>query len=245
MSKSDFYNFIEYTLKIGDWQKVISLCSTHIRQNPEEPNILIYLGVAHSYIGALSEAVNFFKRASKLLSRDVNFQIYITKLLLEIGKNKEANNIIETAIEINENYPELLVEKGWIELKSYNYEESIIHFQKALEINPDFEPAKKGQETVIASKTHTESAVSRIENLGKYIAQKCGEEVIDSPFAGMKYPSNFSSGPSRAALAQKLLGCYEKELHAAIFMLMKEKYDVFLNIGCAEGYYTVGLARKF
>ncbi|MGD1809770.1 tetratricopeptide repeat protein [Dapis sp. BLCC M126] len=120
MSKSNFYNSIEYTLKIGDWQQVISLCSTNMVQNPEEPNIPVYLGIAHSRIGNLSEAANFFKRASELLPRDVNFQITITKLLLEIGKNKEANNIIETAIKIHGNCPELLVQKGWIKLKSYN-----------------------------------------------------------------------------------------------------------------------------
>jgi hypothetical protein len=41
----------------------------------------------------------------------------------------------------------------------------------------------------------------------------------------------------------KLLGCYEQELHPALNRAIDTDYGVILNIGCAEGYYPVGLAR--
>jgi hypothetical protein len=41
----------------------------------------------------------------------------------------------------------------------------------------------------------------------------------------------------------KLLGCYEAELHPHILAAAGRGYDTVINIGAAEGYYAVGLAR--
>jgi hypothetical protein len=67
-------------------------------------------------------------------------------------------------------------------------------------------------------------------------------EVLNGPFKGMKYPSLQSAG---GAIYPKILGSYEHEL-AAVFERMKTKrYDWILDIGCAEGYYAVGLALMY
>lgn len=42
----------------------------------------------------------------------------------------------------------------------------------------------------------------------------------------------------------KILGCYEQELHTAVEAAIHNQPDVILNIGCAEGYYAVGLAMR-
>ena len=41
----------------------------------------------------------------------------------------------------------------------------------------------------------------------------------------------------------KLLGCYEFELHPHILAAAGRGYDAVINVGAAEGYYAVGLAR--
>ena len=46
-----------------------------------------------------------------------------------------------------------------------------------------------------------------------------------------------------SALVPKFVGSYECELHAAISSLRGEAYAGVVDIGCAEGYYAVGLAR--
>jgi hypothetical protein len=61
-------------------------------------------------------------------------------------------------------------------------------------------------------------------------------EVVAGPFRGMRYPDP-------AAYLAKLLGTYENELHATIARLPALRPDVIVNIGSAEGYYSVGLAR--
>ncbi|MCM8804977.1 MAG: 50S ribosomal protein L11 methyltransferase [Candidatus Omnitrophica bacterium] len=67
-------------------------------------------------------------------------------------------------------------------------------------------------------------------------------KVINGPFKDIKY-SKLKSICS--TLAPKLLGTYEAELHDIIEGICKTKYSVIINIGCAEGYYAVGFAKRF
>jgi hypothetical protein len=68
-----------------------------------------------------------------------------------------------------------------------------------------------------------------------------GHAVKHGPFKGMKYPESKSVGSS---LFPKLLGSYEKEIHPVIERICKRPYTEILDIGCAEGYYAVGLAIR-
>ena len=65
--------------------------------------------------------------------------------------------------------------------------------------------------------------------------------VLNGPFKGLKYPK-FKSRSS--SLYSKLIGSYEMELHSTIKQVIDNKYDQIINIGCAEGYYAVGLAIR-
>ncbi len=68
------------------------------------------------------------------------------------------------------------------------------------------------------------------------------KEVLHGPFQGLKYPAMASIG---SALYPKLLGCYERELHGIIANILLKEYTEVLDIGCAEGYYAIGLGLKF
>jgi hypothetical protein len=64
--------------------------------------------------------------------------------------------------------------------------------------------------------------------------------VWSGPFRGMRYIDySFCS-----ALMPKLIGIYEKELHAAVEDLIAWRPEVVVDIGAAEGYYAVGLASR-
>lgn len=65
--------------------------------------------------------------------------------------------------------------------------------------------------------------------------------VLNGPFKGLKYPTLRSKSSS---LYSKLLGSYEAELHTVFQNAIDKKYDQIIDIGCAEGYYAVGLALK-
>ena len=70
--------------------------------------------------------------------------------------------------------------------------------------------------------------------------------VQSGPFAGMKLLRE--QGWDDGALSPMLLGCHEEELHAhiegEIIRLSALENPVVVNIGCAEGYYAVGFARR-
>lgn len=66
--------------------------------------------------------------------------------------------------------------------------------------------------------------------------------VKNGPFAGLVYPEASATG---SALLPKLLGGYEDELHPVLMELREQAYDLIVDVGCAEGYYAIGLGKMF
>lgn len=76
--------------------------------------------------------------------------------------------------------------------------------------------------------------------LGKFIKKQTENKVINGPFEGMKY-IQYAVG---SAFSPKLLGIYERELYPIIEEVIKAKFNHIIDIGAAEGYYAIGLARR-
>jgi hypothetical protein len=68
-----------------------------------------------------------------------------------------------------------------------------------------------------------------------------GRTVLDGPFRGMKYPMRSLINRHSIPI---LFGTYELELHPIIEEVVTKHYDRIIDIGCAEGYYAVGLAQR-
>jgi hypothetical protein len=69
----------------------------------------------------------------------------------------------------------------------------------------------------------------------------CPDLVVKSGiFEGMKFPR---MEPSNTPLPY-LLGSYERELRPVLDRIIIKNYTEVVNIGCAEGYYAVGLALR-
>lgn len=79
----------------------------------------------------------------------------------------------------------------------------------------------------------------RSQMLLNTILQKDGATVQSGPFAGMVYTNAASEGSGAA----RLLGCYEVSLAPIIAQIVRSDYPQIIDLGCAEGYYAVGLAR--
>lgn len=63
--------------------------------------------------------------------------------------------------------------------------------------------------------------------------------VLTGPFRGMQYFNKIVWGP----ITPKWIGSYEMELHPIIEKIIATDYKLIVDIGAAEGYYAVGLAR--
>jgi hypothetical protein len=74
------------------------------------------------------------------------------------------------------------------------------------------------------------------------LIERYGTTVLNGPFRGMRYTKEMLlcrlGGP-------RLLGCYECELHSVLEGLFWQDYESVLDIGSAEGYYAVGISRRF
>jgi len=69
-----------------------------------------------------------------------------------------------------------------------------------------------------------------------------GREAVvrAGPFAGMRYPPR-RLGDVDAAVA-KLLGVYEREIAWVFERAIAQRVPAFIDVGCADGYYGVGMA---
>lgn len=90
------------------------------------------------------------------------------------------------------------------------------------------------------SKLSSSSDMEIIDLYTKQFLAKYGYLVVGGPFKGMKYiPEAVGSG-----YLVKLVGVYEEILHEAISAIISRKYTTMIDIGCAEGYYLIGVGMK-
>jgi len=82
-------------------------------------------------------------------------------------------------------------------------------------------------------------AIWRSRMIARALRDQNGGRVLGGPFAGMAYVEDATEG----ALAPRLIGTYEDELHPYLAEALAADPEVILDIGCAEGYYAAGLAR--
>ena len=72
------------------------------------------------------------------------------------------------------------------------------------------------------------------------VLERHGTLVLQGPLQGLDFLRQSTEGCHIA----KLLGSYEQPLQAFIEAAIVANYATVLNIGCAEGYYAVGMARR-
>lgn len=81
---------------------------------------------------------------------------------------------------------------------------------------------------------------TRINNI---VIKSTNSTVQQGPFGGMRLINKFSWGDGD--ISTKLLGMYEQELHQTLIDISKERFGSIVDVGCAEGFYAVGLARMY
>ncbi|HEU5003742.1 MAG TPA: hypothetical protein VFW71_13340 [Actinomycetota bacterium] len=67
-----------------------------------------------------------------------------------------------------------------------------------------------------------------------------GNMVLDGPFRGLRYLPATTWGTA----APILVGTYEQELVPVVESWVLRAPDLFVDVGCAEGYYAVGMAVR-
>lgn len=74
------------------------------------------------------------------------------------------------------------------------------------------------------------------------ISKRTDGRVVQGPFTGMKILNQAKWGDGD--IGGKLLGTYESELFPSIEKSIKMNPDVVVNVGCAEGYFGIGIGMR-
>ncbi len=72
------------------------------------------------------------------------------------------------------------------------------------------------------------------------LVARSGDRVLAGPFQGMSYPIR----ASESSRVTRILGGYEASLAPIIESIIARAYPLVIDVGSAEGYYAVGLARR-
>lgn len=94
----------------------------------------------------------------------------------------------------------------------------------------------------VLSEILSRALFARHAKITELLVGAMGRNVGSGPFVGTILPEIVSW--SELDTASKLLGCYEAELHESIEKGIGRSPEVVVNVGCAEGYYATGLARR-
>jgi hypothetical protein len=88
----------------------------------------------------------------------------------------------------------------------------------------------------------TDAARMQVREIARQLIDAVGPRVQFGPFAGTLLAE--STSWQDGDIVPKILGCYEEELHNSMQKAIERRPEVVINIGCAEGYYATGLARR-
>lgn len=96
---------------------------------------------------------------------------------------------------------------------------------------------------LVKAKQVSESDKQSFKEKCRYIINKIspGFKIIQGPFKGMQYPH---IDITESALVPKIAGAYESHLHSIVEKVIATNYSDIIDVGCAEGYYAVGFAKR-
>jgi len=92
----------------------------------------------------------------------------------------------------------------------------------------------------VKARVHSIVWHARLCRILRAFGGEAGLFVKSGPFKGMRYVSQSPWG----GLIPRLIGYYEQELHPVLEGIFKRPYRTVIDVGCAEGYYAVGLALR-
>ncbi len=112
-----------------------------------------------------------------------------------------------------------------------------MHLRVASAIVPD-----AGKHAIDRVRTHLRRR--RMTPLREEYVRRYGLDVLRGPFAGMRYPPDLAAhGHVSHHLIAKLVGSYERQVYPWFEEWIAGDFDLVIDVGCAEGFYAVGIAR--
>lgn len=96
-------------------------------------------------------------------------------------------------------------------------------------------------DTLLFNNIRKKNIIRRGKKIIKKLSDNSNYQVLDGVFKGLQY---HSLDITESALVPKIIGSYEYQLQPLFNKIIQTKYTDIIDVGSAEGYYAVGLAKK-
>ncbi len=100
-------------LKAEDFAKAESILSKAVQDSPEDPQAVLYLGMAQEGMEQFDAAVTSYSRAIEITPQLVEANQHLSALLLDLERNQEALDAAEAGLKVEPNNAALLVNKAY------------------------------------------------------------------------------------------------------------------------------------
>lgn len=129
---------------------------------PSDPGLLLRTGRARLELGDTAQAEALFQQAGELLPKDPAVAASMAELLIRDGRLKEARESLELLSRVNptSHFPWYFL--GVVDLEEHREAEAARKFERALTLQPDFEPAYADLAVVQMSQTNTPAALATL-----------------------------------------------------------------------------------
>ncbi|MBX3733133.1 MAG: tetratricopeptide repeat protein [Verrucomicrobiae bacterium] len=128
-----------------------------------DPALLLRLGRAWMDLGDATAAEAMFQQAARQLPRDPAVAANLAELMIRDGRLKEARESLELLSRFNptSHFPWYFL--AILDLDERNVDEAVRKFERAIAVNPDFEPAYADLAAVQMNRGQTETALDLLK----------------------------------------------------------------------------------
>jgi tetratricopeptide (TPR) repeat protein len=214
--------------KSMDVQVKLGLVENPKTEVKESRRNIIYKYLSENYIalGELDKALEVIAKGREEYPQSYELLIAEANVYFKKDNKVKFKELLEEAIEINSEDPNLFYNVGVMSLDQGDIENAIYNFKKAIELNPDFAEAYQNIGTAIIEKTlpiveEMNNSLSDFKKYDKLQAQQFDIYREALPYYEKAYELNGDS----IGIVQTLLGLYENlEMNAKLTEL-KAVYD--------------------
>ncbi len=131
-----------------DYQKALAFLTEANAKESNNPDILFKIAYILQKSGDNEEAIKYYKEALELDKENEYIHNSMASIYRANGEFTSAKMHLNASIEIDDSNPITFYNYGNLFVDMEHYEEAIAMYEKAIELNPDFEEAKQELEAL-------------------------------------------------------------------------------------------------
>lgn len=143
-----------------------------------DPAQLLLAGIVNYALKNYNDAFNFLREH---VSRDrfhPGSRALLSRLMLRRGEDRDALTMIQTAVDISPENPELLLWLGTVQMRNRRYEEATVAFKKAIELRPKSISARADLARGYIQMGRTDDAVATLQTAFEMAPDAIGPGIM-------------------------------------------------------------------